>query len=232
MYIQEENKNRMNDATPVDLEMVNKVVDVTLNNLKGRGIETGPSSAAKPEVGEGAPLVIPEGQKMNIDGKYGPADDTFMYGTIEELNAARNTLTPQQEALTKDAIETLNAAEVGGDEGAPLVIPEGQKMNIDGKYGPADDKFMYGTIAELNVAREKQEPKLEALTKDNIEQLNATPAPAGDLGGGGRRTRRRNKKSGKKSGKKSRRQSKKGGKKHRNTGSKKSKKSRRYSSRK
>jgi len=112
---------------------------------------------------------------------------------------------------------------------ASLVIPEGQQMNIDGKYGPADeDTFKYGTIEALNAARKEQ--ALPELTKEDIEKLN-TPA-AGDEGaagqsgdaaseeaatGGRRRTKRKQQKKGK--------SAKKGGKKHRKSSGKKSRRS-------
>lgn len=216
MYIQEENKNRMDDQQ----------AQAQVEAKKTTGVEEQkPSSVSKEDMERIAREV----------GAIYSEHPSWMPQVNGVNNTSTSTAVPGAEdskaAVAKSAGEVENALSGGNTdentgEVASLVIPEGQKMNIDGKYGPADDKFMYGTIEELNAARKSQEPQQEPLTKDDIEKLNAT---------GGRRTRRHNKKSGKKSGKKSRRQSKKGGKKHRKsakTGSKKSKKSRRYSSRK
>lgn len=96
----------------------------------------------------------------------------------------------------------------------PLVIPGGQKMDIDGKYGATDaETYKYGTIEELNGARTTQEPPLLELTKEDIEKLNS-PAVAK---GGRRRTKRKQQKKGK--------SSKKGGKKHRKSSGNKSRRS-------
>lgn len=148
---------------------------------------------------------------------------------LNDLNSSTGVKTepvPGESTVT-DTDPDAAAGEKSGEklsEVATLVIPDGKKMNIEGNYGSDDDNtFKFVNIDELNAARAAQDPQLKALTKDDIEALNAT--------GGRRRTRRRHKKG----DKKSRRQSKKGGKKHRKSakkGSSKSKKSRRYSSRK
>jgi hypothetical protein len=183
---------------------------------------------------------------MSEKGEEQPAvQQEFVDKLTEQVALSLQTHPEWMQSLEHPVERTIDAASgenkvvVKGGEGevASLVIPDGRKMNITGKYGPANEIFIYGTIADLNAARNTQEPSLEALTKVDIEKLNA-PAPAesgaasgAGSAGGRRRTRRHNKKG----DKKSRRQSKKGGKKHRKsakTGSKKSKKSRRYSSRK
>jgi hypothetical protein len=188
---------------------------------------------------------------INGSGSEDTPEITAAKAKVAELNAEGSTATDDEKVVAQKALDDVlaagkipgpgpdaaaaagegeNALPDAGDseksgEVATLVIPEGQKMDIDGKYGTAnDDTFKFGTIDELNTARTTQEPALEALTKKDIEKLNAP-------GGGRRRTRRHHKKG----DKKSRRQSKKGGKKHRKSakkGSSKSKRSRRYSSRK
>ena len=202
MYIQEENKNRMSDAK-VDPVQIDNIVGATLENLNKRGITTAP--AANSEVA------------ANSEG--GVTDTQPKKSKAELIAAAKAKLVAAGEdaALKAAAQAELEAAEAMPDEvsGGEKAPPATDMYNIDGEKG-VDGEFKYSDLGAINAARAAEQPPRESL-------FELKPAA-----GGGRRTRRRNKKS----GKKSRRQSKKGGKKHRNTGSKKSKKSRRYSSRK
>lgn len=206
MYIQEENKNRMNDATNVDPVFVNKVVEATFDNLKGRGIETGPSSAANP-------AAKPDGGVTDTQPKKSKAE--LIAEAEAELAAAGEDEEKKQTAQAKlDEANAMQDEVPGPDAAADAIDPQVLRTQKQEQVNVLEEEKKTMPDGDEKTKKQAEIDKL----KEEIEAIK----------GGRRRTRRRNKKS----GKKSRRQSKKGGKKHRNTGSKKSKKSRRYSSRK
>jgi hypothetical protein len=186
MYIQEENKNRMDDQ---DQQPPAQAVEAE----KTTGVEEQKPLEVPPVV-ERKPLTEDEFKNTEavylIDGKE-PVIPKPDYEKDKYYATPAPVVTEQAAAAEQTSAENAGA-------GSAVITTPPQNIND-----------LAHTVAQVMKTEEVQ---------------NTLKNPSS----GGRRTRRRNKKS----GKKSRRQSKKGGKKHRNTGSKKSKKSRRYSSRK
>lgn len=215
MYIQEENKNRMSDTTPVDTTKVDPpkvdppptVNPQLIHDTIQQVINDPLMKEFKGQSNETKTIETPQPKKSKAE---------LIADAEAELASAGEDADKKAEAEAKLQAAKTMPDEVSGGEKAP---PATDMYNIDGEKGVGGE-FKYSDLGAINAARAAEQPP-----RDPLFELKSAA-------GGGRRTRRRNKKSGKKSGKKSRRQSKKGGKKHCKTGSKKSKKSRRYSSRK